>query len=469
MDALPRELANPADAGGAGIDSSRGTDLHIANKAAEVRVNELQGAAQPFILDEAKPLDPESFPNQPRNGSTYVPTTIPNVKHLLLAYGITARYNTITKKVSITMPGQSGAEDNADNVALSQIISLATLNGMSAGQVPSYVYNIADRNLYNPIAVWITSKPWDGKDRREEFYATLVEHDDYPKPLKHTLMYRWLLSAVAAAFKPNGFRARGVLTIQGPQSIGKTAWVSAIVPDPGLREHTIKLDHHIDASSKDSQLTAIGHWIVEIGELDSSFKKDVARLKGFLTSDRDKVRRPYARVDSEYPRRTVFCATVNDPNFLVDATGNSRWWTIPVTKINYQHGIDMQQLFAQLEVDYRNGVQWWLTDKEEASLEENNKAHRSISAIRERVLAAMDLDRLGQSNLPAITPIELLIEIGIKSPGNTQCKECAAVLREYVGESKRIQGQNKWRVPLRRNYADSYTPRVPVRPDDDRF
>jgi predicted P-loop ATPase len=31
--------------------------------------------------------------------------------------------------------------------------------------------------------------------------------------------------------------------------------------------------------------TAITHWIVELGELDSSFKKEIARLKAFLTGE----------------------------------------------------------------------------------------------------------------------------------------------------------------------------------------
>ena len=143
---------------------------------------------------------------------------------------------------------------------------------------------------------------------------------------------------LAAALKPRGFRGRGVLTFQGPQGIGKTSWVASLVPDPVLRDMVIKLDHHLDPNNKDSILGAISHWIVEIGELDSSFKKDVARLKGVLTSDSDKVRRPYARTESEYPRRTVFFATVNDNNFLVDSTGNTRWWTIPLASIKYQHG-----------------------------------------------------------------------------------------------------------------------------------
>ena len=133
-------------------------------------------------------------------------------------------------------------------------------------------------------------KPWDGVDRLVSVYATLIHRADFPEKLKQSLMYRWLLSAVAAALKPSGFKARGVLTLQGPQSIGKTSWISALIPDAILREGVLKLDHHLDAGNKDSIITAVCHWIVEIGELDSSFKKDIARLKGFLTADRDKVR-----------------------------------------------------------------------------------------------------------------------------------------------------------------------------------
>jgi predicted P-loop ATPase len=84
-----------------------------------------------------------------------------------------------------------------------------------------------------------------------------------------------------------------------------------------------------------------------------------------ITSDMDKIRRPYARTASEYSRRTVFVATVNEDRFLIDSTGNSRFWTLPVVEINYEHGIDMQQLFAQLVVDFNNGAIWWLSKEDE--------------------------------------------------------------------------------------------------------
>lgn len=400
-------------------------------------------------LDNPTPIDPLSFPHQPRGGSSQLPATIANTQHLLDSYRITARYDVIKKKLLIAVPGYSGTPDNADNVAMSYIVSLASLNGLSTGQIHSYVATIGDRYQVNPVASWIMSKPWDDVDRLPAFYDTLTHRDDYPIQLKKTLLYRWLISAVAAVLKPSTFRARGVLTLQGPQSIGKTAWINALVSDPMLREMVIKLDHHLDASNKDSILTAVSHWIVEIGELDSTFKKDIARLKGFLTGDRDKLRRPYGRSDSEYPRRTVFCASVNDQAFLVDSTGNTRWWTIPVTRINYSHSIDMQQLFAQIAVYFINGEPWWLTQDEENCLESYNRSHRAISAIGERILDAFDLSRIRNYDLPAMTPSALLTHLGCKNPSNTQAKECAAILREHLGESKRIHGRDVWRIPLK--------------------
>ena len=412
-----------------------------------------------FNIDDVEALNPNLFPNQPRPGSSNIPTTIPNVKQMLTLYSILVSYNVISKKIIIVIPGLTGTIDNAENVAMSYIISLAILNGMSIGQVPEFVYAIADRNQTNPVADWINSKPWDGVDRLQSIYDTLVAREDYPEALKQVLMYRWLISTVAAAFMPRGFHARGVLTTQGGQSMGKTAWIKALIIDPILKEQVLKLDHHLDPSNKDSLLTAISHWIVEIGELDSSFKKDIARLKGFLTSNSDKVRKPYGRTNSEYPRKTVFYATVNETNFLVDPTGNTRWWTIPVTSINYTHDIDTQQLFAQIAIDFNAGEPWWLSSAEEKCLEKFNDSHRNISAIHEGVLEILDMDHINDTNLPLLSASDVLKRLGIHTPSNTQSKEVNKVLRELLGDSKRIQGVNKWRVPLRQftNATSTYS------------
>ena len=267
---------------------------------------------------------------------------------------------------------------------------------------------------------------------------------DPPSPKIHRLM--------APRPRDTGFRTRGVLVLQGRQLLGKTSWFLALIPDSLLRDSVILTGHHLDPANKDSMTTAIKHWIVEMGELDSSFRKDIARLKGYLTSDKDKLRRPYAKTNSEYQRRTVFCASVNEETFLVDPTGNSRFWTLPAVEINYQHDIDMQQVFAQLAVDLDRGTQWWLTPEEDEELEVQNDAHRAVSSLEELLLPALDFD-MSKELWRYKSATETLQHIGIDRPSNPQCRECGSTLRRHFGPPKKIQGIMKWKVPLKSHYT----------------
>jgi hypothetical protein len=311
----------PPDAAASYLEPQALSDVRKSILTGCLTANEVE----PNSLDTVESIRLHEFPNQPPGKYAPLPTTIANIKYMFGKYGITVRYNVIKKKLLIRLLGKSGLADNADNTAMTTIMSLATLNGMAAAPVPAIVEVLGDRNPYNPVAVWILKKPWDGIDRLHDMYATLTVREGFPEQLKRILVYKWLLSAVAAALKPDGFKGRGVLVFQGPQGIGKTSWVISLVPIAKLRDLVVKVDHHLDANNKDSILGAITHWIVEIGELDSSFRKDFARLKGFLTSDTDKVRRPYARTESEYGRRTVFFATVNDEEL---SGGSHRQYTL---------------------------------------------------------------------------------------------------------------------------------------------
>jgi putative DNA primase/helicase len=369
---------------------------------------------------------------------------------MLERYDIRIYYDVIGKRLDIRIPGLQGSPDNIENSALSQIISLCALNEMKTGQVSHFMAAIGDQAQYNPVAEWVCSKPWDEKDRLKDFYATLTTEDYFPDDMKVTLIFRWLISAIAAAFMLFGFHARGVLVLQGAQSMGKTSWVRNTVSDDFLRETLIKVDHHLDASNKDSIVLAISHWIVELGELESTMKRNIPRLKGFITSDSDKVRLPYAKRESSYQRRTVFCATVNREDFLVDDTGNSRWWTLPLTAIDYNHGIDMQQLWAQVYHIYKTEKpNWWLSRSEEVQLETLNQRHRATSSIRQLIEARIGFEyKRHWVTCSVVNATTILQSLGKQNPSNTEAKECAAVMREHLGEPIRSNGISGWRVNL---------------------
>lgn len=395
----------------------------------------------------SRKIDTRSFPDQPPHGNM-PPLTVNNLRHVLSLHGVTVRYNVIKKDMEILLPDHKGTMDNALNVTEAKIVSLVAAHGMSTVHVNQFLLVLADENPFNPAADWIRSKPWDGVDRLPDFYETIQVKDSYPTWFRDVLMRKWLLSATAAAILPSGFKTRGVLVLQGAQGIGKTSWLKSLVPDPVLADSLVKLDHSFDGGNKDNLLTAIRHWLCELGELGSTFRRDIERVKGILTNDIDKVRQPYARQDSTYPRRTVFMASVNDDTFLVDGTGNRRWLTVRAASINFSHGIDMQQLFAQMAEELEQGEHWWLSPEEEDYLDTINLEHMASSVVRDLVLARIDHGVEDRSTSPAFTPTELLKYLELSNPNNSQVRECGLLLRELFGEPKRIRGINKWRVPL---------------------
>jgi predicted P-loop ATPase len=146
----------------------------------------------------------------------------------------------------------------------------------------------------------------------------------------------------------------------------------------------------------------------------------------------------------EYDRRTVFAATVNEDRFLVDQTGNSRFWTISLRYIRHQHDIDMQQVFAQAAACLDQGEQWWLTKSEERQLAEYNRRHQSVSVIAELIAECINAEVTWEP--PYRTAMQVLKHAGLDRPTNAQCREAGSILRDKFGPPKRVQGREQWRV-----------------------
>ena len=197
-----------------------------------------------------------------------------------------------------------------------------------------------------------------------------------------------MLSAVAAAVRPQGVSSHGVLVLAGVQYIGKTSWFKNLAPrELGVLKEGVLLD----PKDKDSVYQSVTNWIVELGEVDATFKKaDIAQLKAFITKDSDELRLPYQREPSQYARRTVFLASVNEDQFLQDPTGNRRFWTIACEAINSDHGLDMQQVWAEILELYNQGESWMLNSDELAILNTSNEDHESINPVEEKIIEMFD-------------------------------------------------------------------------------
>jgi len=356
--------------------------------------------------------------------------TLENLRALIAALGYVVRYNTIKKSLEILIPGTGFLRDNRDNAAIAHVLSECEKVRMPTKHLPQFLITIADENPYNPVATWIESNPWDGVSRLESFYATVTATGD--QNLKRKLLRKWLLQAVAAAFSPDGIAAQGILTLIGPQNIGKTTWFQRLAPG---ELDVILTGHTLETRSKDSVFIALSFWLVELGEVDATIRKsDISALKSFLTQPIDKLRRPYAATESNFGRRTVFGATVNDPQFLHDPTGNRRFWSIEVEGFVLDHEIDMQQLWAEVLTLWRAGERFDLDQTDIAELNAHNQEFTVVDPIEERLLQGFDW--AGQP-CNWITATEALMSIGVNEPTRAQAIIAGRLLRRLNGNQRR--------------------------------
>jgi predicted P-loop ATPase len=133
---------------------------------------------------------------------------------------------------------------------------------------------------------------------------------------------------------------------------------------------------------KDSYMALRGVWIYELAELSALLRAgvEVERAKNFISSKIDRYRPPYSRRVRSVPRQTVFAGTTNADRYLLDATGNRRYWPVKTGFLDIEAiRADRAQLWAEALRAYDHGEPWYLTDKAvEASAQVEQQA-RHIS------------------------------------------------------------------------------------------
>lgn len=384
----------------------------------------VQAQSVPAVIDYMSPLIM-------LNGKGKPLATIENLVEICSRLNVTIRYNVIKKEDEILIPGQSFSVDNQANASLAWLRSECVKFGYPTDALGDYASVIADNNLFNPVASWITSKPWDGKTRLPELYATIKSEDEQ---LKETLLKRWLLSAIAAVVEPDGVSAHGVLVLQGDQYLGKTKWFKSLVP---AHLDVVQDGHLLRVDDKDNVRQACSNWLVELGELDATFRKsDIAALKSFITKKKDVMRRAYAKKDSHFARRTVFFGSVNPKQFLHDTSGNRRYWTVECKHIDHSHNVDMQQMWAEVFAIYQTGERHYLLPDEMARLNRNNEEFSVSDPVVERIQTRLDWSA-SEYEWAYKSATEILVSIGVDRPTQGDLTKASQTLREMNGGKTR--------------------------------
>ena len=350
-----------------------------------------------------------------------------NLKTLLDAYGITVRYNVIKKMVEVVGPGMHFSPDNYEEASRTEIVSLCHEHEMPVSHVNDYLTVIADENQFNPMKEFLESRPWDGVSRIGDLMQTINTKSNDVRDL--TLL-KWMIGCVRSWLSPDGMAPAFILVLQGAQGIGKDRWCKAVFPQ-SMSDYILE-GHSVNPQNKDSLINAVRHAITILSELGASNQRRTQDdFKAWITSDKDKIRLPYGRAERVMPRRVAMIATVNELDFLKDDTGSRRFAPLELVDINADHGIDMQQVWAEVyELSKDDNQAHWLTQEEITHLQKHNEHFEETSSVEERILRMYDWEAPKNRY---VTATEICQEIGIQNPTRTEKNQASKGARRCLG------------------------------------
>ena len=307
-----------------------------------------------------------------------------NVEYVATQYGIRLRRNLASHEVvaeftDMEMQRLVQTPEEVMRVLFDGCLRIGINSEKAVGDIACEMSCADD---YHPMEDWIKAQKWDGKSRVGILEHTIQVEHEYVG-LWRTYLRRWLIQTVQAVC---GWRypkqIGSVLVFVGEQYIGKTRWFNSIVPQEFfLSGQNLHLTGH---GQVDTIMRATGRPVVELGELDATFRQsDIAALKGFLTQTEDRYRVPYGRKPLDWPRTVSFCASVNKVDFLVDSTGNRRYWPVVVKACHPEHDLDLGQLWAEIYALWKKGEQWWLTVEENQARQDGSSFFYAISDVEQ--------------------------------------------------------------------------------------
>lgn len=326
-------------------------------------------------------VDPDRYISAQRPEKA--PITIEDLEDEYEERGISLRLNLITHEIEVV--SDEPDLDYPSLITTTHSILKGTrpnYTGVNFETLGAYSEEIAKKCRYNPVLEFLNGIDYDGRDHLSELFE-LMGLDGGDK-LSRKLIRKWFLQGIALLHNTESkpISAEGVLTLQGPQRCGKTSLIEKFA----IRPEWFARGAALNPNDKDTIRRCCSRWIIELGEVETTLRSDVEALKNFITNDVDVYRVPYGRTDLKYARRSNLAATCNSDRYLLDQTGNRRWWTVPITTfINYAdiQTFPIVQMWAQaLQTYHEEGADCFrLTGEEHDDLNErNSKALKPLKA-----------------------------------------------------------------------------------------
>ena len=236
----------------------------------------------------------------------------------------------------------------------------------------------ASLHAFNEVQDFIEGLTWDGIPRLDTLFIDYLGAEDDAAGYCRAVCRKAFTAAVARAMEP-GCKFDNMLILCGPQGIGKSTLLDKM--SMGWFNDSIRT-----FEGKETAELLPGVWIVEVAELDAFRRTEVSRIKQFLSLRVDRYRAAYGRNMKEQPRRCVFFGTCNQMDFLMDTSGNRRFWPVDVGRMTHGKNVwkhltveVVRQVWAEAKMRWQLGEQLYLTGDLEEAAREHQEEHRDAS------------------------------------------------------------------------------------------
>jgi predicted P-loop ATPase len=336
------------------------------------------GAEASDLLNQADEVMPSA--DNPQEITIKLPAIVVIEQFLRQHYQF--RYNEVTSRIEFK-PTAAVNFERLNEYKLNSIYRDLKLNRIktSVSELRAII-NSDFVPVFNPFKDYFENLPhWDGQtDYIADLAATVSTTNDQ---LWVKCLRKWLVAMVGSAIQEDIVN-HTVIVLSSSQGAGKTTWLLNLVPTP-LKQYVFS--GTINPSNKDTLVQISECLLVNLDELDSLNKGQVSEVKELITKSSIRIRRAYGYHVENLTRRASFSGSVNDKEFLNDSSGNRRWLCFELNNIQYNHGINMDQVFSQAYALLQTGFQYWFDGAEIQEIAANNEQFQSVTFEEDLLLS----------------------------------------------------------------------------------
>jgi len=263
-------------------------------------------------------------------------------------WNLKIRYNLITRIVEYKSDLQKEWSSEIE-LLLSDIVFEMENNhyikSISKSKIHEMIMSNKIIEMHNPILKFYDSLPiWNGVDYIKQLCDCITISEDEDRRYFEKMFKKHLVRTLRTAIEED-YTNRMVVVLFGKQEIGKTKIWEWLIPK-GLY-----YDEPINLNDKDSIIALSRYLTINFDDLDQLSKKEVAKLKAYISKSSVNKRLPYARTETKMTRIASFVGTTNLINILADEK-NTRWIILKVDKFDwkkYTKKIDTNHIWSQVK------------------------------------------------------------------------------------------------------------------------